>query len=64
MSLEAFGDDSMEPGEITTEDLYAAGWQSNPECTQWWRADKEDVYTFADACMLEDESRSGEDEEC
>ncbi len=59
MSLEAFGDDGLSPGEITGEDLERAGWSGNPDGTIWWKYPGEEM-SFEDACSSFDADREEE----
>jgi hypothetical protein len=56
MSLEAWGDDGLTPGEITAEDLERAGWGSNADATVWWQIEGEEM-SFEDACEAYADSR-------
>ncbi len=60
MSLEAFGDDGLMPGEITAEDLYAAGWESDADGILWWKH-KDETMSFEDACESMDADREEEE---
>ncbi len=60
MSLEAWGDDGLSPGEITAEDLYEAGLQSNEDGTLWWN-DENKKMSFPDACEWLDSRRDESD---
>jgi len=59
MSLEVFGDEGLEG--LSADDLYARGWESDPNAARWWRKGEEDtVYTIQQAFQIEEE-RSWED---
>lgn len=67
MSLGAWGDEG--PDGIDIDELYANGWESDPDATVFWRTgEPEDTYTMQQACeayrsKIEDwlEDYAGED---
>lgn len=58
MSLEAWGSDDP----VDADDLYRAGWESDPDAKVWWRTgEPETTFTWDEALLIYEESRCWED---
>lgn len=56
MSLEVFGDEGDIGDGIDADYLYARNWESDPDCTKFWRkGEPEEVFTFEEAAKYEQE---------